>query len=80
MSLVGEFCAVEKLTDSDRSASVNCIPWVYVPEILPLQARAKGRSKKSETRKVQCIDSSPRNCNWHKLKLAMGKYIHADFF
>lgn len=23
-------------------ASVNCIPWCYVPEILPLHARAKG--------------------------------------
>lgn len=23
-------------------ASVNCIPWVYVPEILPLHVRAKG--------------------------------------
>ncbi|KAE8378424.1 general substrate transporter [Aspergillus bertholletiae] len=23
-------------------ASVNCIPWVYVPEIMPLHARAKG--------------------------------------
>jgi MFS family permease len=23
-------------------ASVNCIPWVYVPEILPLHARSKG--------------------------------------
>lgn len=25
-------------------ASVNCIPWCYVPEILPLHARAKGAS------------------------------------
>lgn len=23
-------------------ASVNCVPWCYVPEILPLHARAKG--------------------------------------
>jgi MFS family permease len=23
-------------------ATMNCIPWVYVPEILPLQVRAKG--------------------------------------
>ena len=23
-------------------ATVNCIPWVYVPEILPLHVRAKG--------------------------------------
>lgn len=23
-------------------ASVNCIPWCYVPEILPLHARSKG--------------------------------------
>ena len=23
-------------------ASVNCIPWVYVPEILPLHARSRG--------------------------------------
>ena len=23
-------------------ASINCIPWVYVPEILPLHVRAKG--------------------------------------
>lgn len=23
-------------------ASVNCVPWVYVPEILPLQARTRG--------------------------------------
>jgi hypothetical protein len=23
-------------------ASVNCIPWVYGPEILPLHVRAKG--------------------------------------
>lgn len=23
-------------------ATMNCIPWVYVPEILPLHARAKG--------------------------------------
>ncbi len=23
-------------------ASANCIPWVYVPEILPLHARGKG--------------------------------------
>jgi hypothetical protein len=43
---LGEFVnveQVEELTDSGRSASVNCIPWVYVPEILPLQARAKGK-------------------------------------
>ena len=25
-------------------ASANCIPWVYVPEILPLHVRAKGSS------------------------------------
>lgn len=23
-------------------ATVNCVPWVYVPEILPLETRAKG--------------------------------------
>jgi hypothetical protein len=23
-------------------ASMNCVPWVYVPEILPLHARTKG--------------------------------------
>lgn len=23
-------------------ATANCIPWVYVPEILPLHARSKG--------------------------------------
>jgi hypothetical protein len=23
-------------------ATMNCIPWVYVPEILPLHVRAKG--------------------------------------
>jgi hypothetical protein len=23
-------------------ATANCIPWVYVPEILPLHVRAKG--------------------------------------
>lgn len=23
-------------------ASVNCVPWVYVPEILPLHGRAQG--------------------------------------
>jgi hypothetical protein len=23
-------------------ATMNCIPWVYVPEILPLRVRAKG--------------------------------------
>ena len=34
---------MEGITNSGPSASVNCIPWVYVPEILPLQARAKGR-------------------------------------
>lgn len=27
-------------------ATANCIPWVYVPEILPLHARAKGTAGK----------------------------------
>jgi len=33
-----------KTTNSNAvfGASVNCIPWCYVPEILPLHARAKG--------------------------------------
>lgn len=31
-----------KITCADVDNSVNCVPWVYVPEILPLDARTRG--------------------------------------
>ena len=37
-------------------ATANCIPWVYVPEILPLHARAKGTAIGKQIHW--------RNCSW----------------
>lgn len=35
-------------------ATMNCIPWVYVPEILPLQVRAKGTAIAISSNWVSC--------------------------
>jgi RsiW-degrading membrane proteinase PrsW (M82 family) len=29
-------------TSANLIGSVNCVPWVYVPELLPLEARTRG--------------------------------------
>lgn len=56
-------------------ATANCIPWVYVPEILPLHARAKGTVSIFISRAYSFeVIANEYAGDWYLFKLALGMF------